>query len=403
MVHIRRKASKHASYSYRWNSLCSKELRQQRYLRKLLLISALQAEDELNAHDPDRLLMFETIALQYAHRYYQRSPLRTRKQHVAKTFDDFSDMDCWIRFRTRKIDLPRLLRAFKLDRGPYVASNGTKFTGEEILMIGLHRYCCVGTLHVTMSKVFDMDYSMLSRALSVFNKHMLRFHKHLLVDNIQYWKNYFDSFAEKIPCKFIEFGVHYPPGTFRVVGFYDDTVLATCRPGSGPNKDGSRKSNYNEMAFYYGWKKHHDIKYQTLAFPNGMCGDIYGPCTFKAHDCDLLRDSQLNQRLAALQQGDPIEYCVYGDGIFPLQSHTMGKHVGNLTRRSCLKTGLCQRSVLPTSVTDNFYPYVKYKYAQKILKSKMTVNTYVIATLVRNSHCCLYEGLTASYFDLHHH
>jgi hypothetical protein len=148
---------------------------------------------------------------------------------------------------------------------------------------------------------------------------MLRFHKHLLVDNLQYWKNYFNSFAEKTRCKLIEFGIHYPSGTFRVAGFYDDTVLATCRPGSGPNKDGLRKSNYIQMAFYNGWKKHHVIKFQTLEFPNGMCGDIYSPRTFKAHDCDLLRDSQLNQRLAAPHQGDPIEYCVYGDDIFPLQ------------------------------------------------------------------------------------
>jgi hypothetical protein len=86
------------------------------------------------------------------------------------------------------------------------------------------------------------------------------------VDNFQYWKNYFDYFAEKIRCKLIEFGIHYSRDTFRVVGFYDDTVLATSRPGSGPNKNGLRKSNYIQMAFYNGWKKHHGIKFQTLEF-----------------------------------------------------------------------------------------------------------------------------------------
>jgi nuclease HARBI1 len=198
---------------------------------------------------------------------------------------------------------------------------------------------------------------------------MLRFHKHLLVDNLQYWKNYFNSFAEKTRCKLIEFGIHYPSGTFRVAGFYDDTVLATCRPGSGPNKDGLRKSNYIQMAFYNGWKKHHVIKFQTLEFPNGMCGDIYSPRTFKAHDCDLLRDSQLNQRLAAPHQGDPIEYCVYGDDIFPLQSHTMGKHVGNLTRLQLLENRTMSKIRVANEwdygVTGNFYAYVKCKCAQK--------------------------------------
>lgn len=35
----------------------------------------------------------------------------------------------------------------------------------------------------------------------------------------------------------------------------------------------------------------------------------------------------------------------------------------------------------------------------KLLKSKNTVNLYFIATILRNAHCCLYEGLTASYFN----
>ena len=35
--------------------------------------------------------------------------------------------------------------------------------------------------------------------------------------------------------------------------------------------------------------------------------------------------------LAALQQGDALEFVSYGDGIFPIETHCIGKHVINPT------------------------------------------------------------------------
>jgi hypothetical protein len=117
------------------------------------------------------------------------------------------------------------------------------------------------------------------------------------------------------------FNVAYPPGTFRIAGFYDDTVLACARPGSVPNPDGTRKSNYIHMAFYNGWKKHHGTKYQTVEFPNGLCGDMYGPRSFKDYDFDLLSDSLLNTRFRDAQLGNNEQYALlniyyhYGAGV----------------------------------------------------------------------------------------
>jgi hypothetical protein len=53
--------------------------------------------------------------VQYFTSYYALKPAKTRKVHISKRFDDISELDCWIKFRTRKRDLPRLLRALKLD------------------------------------------------------------------------------------------------------------------------------------------------------------------------------------------------------------------------------------------------------------------------------------------------
>jgi len=45
--------------------------------------------------------------------------------------------------------------------------------------------------------------------------------------------------------------IAYPPESFRVFGFHDDTVIATCRVGSGPNPDGGRHSNFIQISFRF--------------------------------------------------------------------------------------------------------------------------------------------------------
>lgn len=103
---------------------------------------------------------------------------RLRRVNAARTINSFCDSDCWYRFRTRKQDLYRLLRAFKLsdDEDEYiVADNGCKYLKEEILLIGLHRYCVPGPLLQTMGNIFSIDYT-------IFTSH--------LIDNFTYLLTY---------------------------------------------------------------------------------------------------------------------------------------------------------------------------------------------------------------------
>ena len=83
-----------------------------------------------------------------------RGSRRLARVKSARTIESFTEAECWQRFRTRKEDLPKLLVAFKLsaDDGEFLtANNGSIFTKEEILLIGLHRYCVPGPLAQTMS------------------------------------------------------------------------------------------------------------------------------------------------------------------------------------------------------------------------------------------------------------
>jgi len=220
---------------------------------------------------------------------------RRRTNYISRSIESFTDEDCWKLFRTRKADLYRLKTALKLNQEEFIADNGTKFNGED-------RYCIPGPIDQTMSFRFSLEFSQLPRAFTIFNRHVLNNFKQLLTDNLSYWVDFFPYFAECISKRLADScDIHYPAGSFRVFGFHDDTVIATCRPASGPTPNGERHDNYIQMAFYNGWKRHHGYKYQTLELPNGMCADMYGPTSFRHNDLELLRDSNLNGKLADIQ------------------------------------------------------------------------------------------------------
>lgn len=407
-----RKASKDTSYAYRY---ASRSVRDQRSIRKVKISLIGFLHLYLAAQTP-AIRNIRRRALLSGIIYYRRLttfvvPARTnrhgRRTVTSRTIDSFTEAQCWQNFRTRKEDLPKLLIAFKLDpeEGNLVVfNNGCRFTKEEILLIGLHRYSVAGSLQQSMGATYGIDFSMLSRAITYFNKHMLTNFGHLLTDNLEFWKPYMGAYSECIRKKLEQVGdIRYAPGTMRVFGFHDDTVLATCRPGGGPAVGGDRHDNFIQMAFYNGWKKHHGHKYQSVELPNGMVADMYGPVSFRHNDVKVLRDSELNERLAALQANEVLQYASYGDGIFPIKSHTIGKHVGETTPEERYENRMMSKIRIANEwdygITANNYPFVKHRAAQKIRHNKLCTKFYFIATLLRNAHVCLYESETSSYFD----
>lgn len=315
MIYVKKRSSAYTSFAYRYSCLTQKEGRSCRKLKRIIAAIALKIQTINQSDEVDDIVeRFETIQrlklvlLLYCRKYHNIAfrpaiKIKRRKNRAinnCRTIDSFTDNECWKMFRTRKLDLTRLMIAFQIDDS--YEEGGIHFSGEEVLLIGLHRYAVVGASEQTMGQTFSLDFSMLSRAFKIFNKHILDKFTHLLFNNLDYWTDHFETFSNCIARRLSEVGdVHYDDGTFRVAMFHDDTVIATCRPGSGPAPDGGRHDNFIQMAFYNGWKKHHGYKFQTLEFPNGMCGDMFGPYTFRHNDLELLRDSDLNARLATSQ------------------------------------------------------------------------------------------------------
>lgn len=101
-------------------------------------------------------------------------------------------------------------------------------------------------------------------------------------------------------------------------GFVDRTVRPVCRPGE------------NQRVLFNGHKRIHAIKFQSVAAPNGLIANLYGPVEGRKHDSGMLADSRLLnllQRHSFSPTGQPL--CIsYGDLAYPLRIHLQGPFKG---------------------------------------------------------------------------
>jgi hypothetical protein len=121
--------------------------------------------------------------------------------------------------------------------------------------------------------------------------------------------------------------LHLP---FDIVGFINDSIDRCSTPMSGPRGDyagAARKAEYEDaqQAFYTGYKKIHGIKVETIHLPNGM-SFLFGPVSARHNDAGLLQMSNVDNYLAAIQDGkftvatadgpQSVTYSVLGDSAF---------------------------------------------------------------------------------------
>ena len=100
-------------------------------------------------------------------------------------------------------------------------------------------------------------------------------------------------------------------------GFIDGTVRPVSRPGK------------NQRVLYNGHKRVHAVKFQSIAAPNGLIANFYGPVEGKRHDSAMLAMSGIlnqMQQYSVNLEGEIL--CVYGDPAYPLRPHLQAPYKG---------------------------------------------------------------------------
>lgn len=165
--------------------------------------------------------------------------------------------ECKSNFRVEKQDIPLLYDALGIPEF-FTCYQGTKCTGFEGLCIALRRfaYPCrysdliplfgrsVPELSMISNHVTNFIYELHGHRVSQWN------HELLQPDNLQLYAN---AIAQK--------GAALP----NCFGFVDGTVRPICRPGK------------NQRFVYNGHKRVHSLKFQSVALPNGMIANLFGP------------------------------------------------------------------------------------------------------------------------------
>lgn len=404
MARTRRLPNYLTSYKHRCYSLSAKEQLDIKQYRKnwkfgCKLIAVIERMEENEEMIP-AIKAFVALNLYRLQRisYTESIPPRVHRHHEPRTIASFSPDACWRRFRFKQEHLVRVMDALRLPRqGTVVLKNKCKYTLEEILLFSLNRLSYPGRL-ADLSDVFGREFSQWSRAFIWFIKYVFKYFRCLVTCNLPYWAECFPVFARRIRDKIVEKGgAAYEDiaATVRVAAFIDCTVIATSRPGGpdGPGQNAPRFSNFIQMAVYSGWKKHHGIKYQTVEGPNGMCLDMFGPMAFRCSDLDLFTESKINTRFRDAQGGAPRQYVMYGDGIYVVTSHCLSKGDPIMTKARISNEWDYMQ-------TSKLWKFCKFKESNKLrMDSNIVGKQYVVATLLRNAHCCLYDGVTASYYD----
>ena len=92
---------------------------------------------------------------------------------------------------------------------------------------------------------------------------------------------------------------------FNIAFLIDDSIDDALVPFSGPAGDfegAPCRARYADAqeSIYWGWKKLHGVKVDTLFFPNGM-STVFGPVSCRANDRGTLNLSRVGEFLGIIQ------------------------------------------------------------------------------------------------------
>lgn len=302
--------------------------------------------------------------------------------------DSLNNSECTSDFRVDKEDIPYLAEQLQVPPR-FRCPQGTVCDGLEGLCILLKRlaYPCryydlvqrfarpVPELSMISNTVLDWIFDTHGFRLTSWNQPFL---------SPVYLERYADAIARKgVPLK-------------NCFGFIDGTVRQICRPDA------------NQRVVYNGHKRVHALKFQSVAIPNGLIANLYGPVEGRRHDAGMLKDSNLVsilERVAVTPAGQTL--CLYGDPAYPLRPNLIGPYrAGQVV---VLTPNMMAFNKAMSSVrisvewifgdVANYFKFIDYKKNLKIGMSAVG-KQYIVCALFRNILTCLYGNSTSDFFEV---
>ena len=342
----------------------------------------------------------------------QKYPARNRN------IDSFGDGDIGhlLRFRSKE-DMRRLYEVWGMPA--MVKINGCRISSEEIFCFAVRRVACMNTLHSLALNEFGRDWTFWSKAFNWFVRWTKQKFAHKL-DNrcLRFFEHRFPRYAagiagvvnEKGPCAFV-------PDEFRIVGFIDCNNTGVARAGAGPAAPGPNQprrdpSGRMQEAIYQRWLRKHAVKHQTIEFPDGLAGPMFGPTSSRRNDLFCLAESDILQEMdycqrvpyGAAGQPKPKQHSLYGDSIYPNEQHIRARwdYPDLPPHRRAENTGMnSAREAVEWSYQELklLFPFLTWKENLKLKKNQVG-NIYFFCMLLRNCYNCLYMSNASNRFNI---
>ena len=195
------------------------------------------------------LLMYEA--------YSSENPTYPYKDYLRFDLELKDDVECKTEFRVEKKDIPELVHALRIPE-TVKCYQGTICEAEEALCILLKRFTypcrysdlipCFGRpvpeLAMITNEMVNYIYDIHGHRLTQWNHQILQ-------------PEALETYAQAITNK--------GAALTNCFGFVDGTVRQISRPGK------------NQRMVYNGHKRVHALKFQSVAIPNGIIANLYGP------------------------------------------------------------------------------------------------------------------------------
>lgn len=331
-----------------------------------------------------------------------------RRLHV--TMDAYMPAIFGSKFRFRsKEDMLRLLNVWRLPERIYL-EDGTVVSSEFVMLFSIRRLATHTNLDDFAQFEFGREYSTLSRIFKFFVLFTFNTFAQKLSNNLPFFVDKFPDYAEAIRLKMNERGgANIAAGNFAISSFIDCKITSVARTGGGPAGHGGPNAERNDphlqQAMYNRWARRHGIKNQSVEFPCGLSGDMWGPGSCRHNDLWLLFESDINNKMAAAQEGSPLQYFMYGDAIYPRRSHLRSRHgpQGGVLFDPELRAqdrGMtaCREAVeWSFQEADLLFPFMTYKEKMKARGMPLR-EIYFTKCLLRNCYNCLYHSKASKFF-----